>query len=141
MHGQGIAAGERWDIEGKDENGFVVLASPDGRALTLPHDTPALAHSDYAFNATVHAFQGRTVDQAIAVLDSSHAELTTQKTFYVEVSRARDKIVLITDNSEQLAETLSWNTGDRLSGLAGKRPPEHVTGDESFLTDNGGAIS
>ena len=99
--------------------GQAELVTEDGRELTLSAGTPALSHADYAFNTTVHAFQGRTVDQAIAVLAAGHTELTTQKTFYVEVSRARDRLVLVTDNTEQLAETLSWNTGERVSALAG----------------------
>ena len=38
---------------------------------------------------------------------------------HVEISRARDQVTLVTDNKDQLAETLSWNTGERLSALEG----------------------
>ena len=72
-----------------------------------------LQHSDYAFSATVHAFQGRTMDNVIAVLDSTHQELTTQKIFYVEISRAKDSAVLITDDQDSLAFTLEQNTGSK----------------------------
>lgn len=101
------------------QEGYIYLINEDGREINLPIDSSALSHCDYAFNATVHAFQGRTVDQVIAILESGHTELTTQKTFYVEVSRARDRAILITDDKEQLADTLSWNTGDRISALEG----------------------
>ena len=101
------------------KNDQVYLRGEDGRDLTLPANDPALQHSDYAFNATVHAFQGRTTDKIIAVLDSTHQELTNQKTFYVEISRARENAILITDDRENLAATLEMNTGDQISALEG----------------------
>lgn len=55
----------------------------------------------------------------IAILDSTHAELTNQKTFYVEVSRARDRAIILTDDREQLAQTLVENTGEARSALQG----------------------
>ena len=97
----------------------VTLVTEEGREMTLLADTLALQHSDYAFNTTVHAFQGRTVDQVIAVLDSNHQDLTNQKTFYVEISRAKESAILITDDREQLADTLEANTGERISALEG----------------------
>ena len=91
-------------------DGMVSFTGEDGRKMSLPADAPQFQHADYAFNATVHAFQGRTVDNVIAILDSTHAELTNQKTFYVEVSRARDRAIILTDDREQLAQTLIENT-------------------------------
>lgn len=99
------------------DNDQVHFRGEDGREFALPTDTNALHHCDYAFNSTVHSFQGRTVDNVIAVLDSNHGELTNQKTFYVEISRARESAILITDDKEQLAVTLEHNTGERISGL------------------------
>jgi len=53
----------------------------------------------------------------IAVLDSGHGALADQATFYVEVTRARDEAVILTDNREQLAETLEERTGLRMTAL------------------------
>ena len=44
---------------------------------------------DHGWASTIHTFQGRTVDNIIAAMESSHPHLTTQKSFYVEISRAR----------------------------------------------------
>ena len=103
---------------------MVHFRGEDGREFTLPTD--ALHHCDYAFNSTVHSFQGRTIDNVIAVLDSNHGELTNQKTFYVEISRARESATLITDDREQLAVTLEYNTGERIAALEsiGEEPTE-----------------
>ena len=59
------------------------------------------------------------MDRVIAVLDSAHEDLTNQKTFYVEISRARESAILITDNVEQLAASLEHNTGERMTALEG----------------------
>ncbi len=41
---------------------------------------PQLRHLDHAWASTVHAFQGRTVDNVIAAMEARHPHLTTQKT-------------------------------------------------------------
>ncbi|MCY3753041.1 MAG: hypothetical protein OXG99_03005, partial [Alphaproteobacteria bacterium] len=40
-----------------------------------------------------------------------------QQTLYVQLSRAREQAVVLTDNREQLVETLEANTGERLTAL------------------------
>ena len=142
----------RWTRNDKDHNlvnthqaeitgvadGVISFATEDGRQMSLPADAPQFQHADYAFNATVHAFQGRTVDNVIAILDSTHAELTNQKTFYVEVSRARDRAMIITDDREQLAQTLIENTGEARSALQGigeETPSERGLATEAQLAE------
>ena len=89
----------------------------DGRKLSLRHDDPQLRHLDHAWSSTVHGAQGSTADGVIAVLDSGHGALTDQSTFYVEISRARDSAVVLTDNCEQLVEVLEAHTGERATAL------------------------
>ena len=98
----------------------------DGRALTLRRDDPQLRHIDRAWAATVHAFQGRTVDRVIAAMEAEHAHLTTQKTFYVEISRARHHAELVTDDRSALRERLEAATGERIAALEAitPSPPE-----------------
>ena len=43
--------------------------------------------------------------------------LTTQKSFYVEISRARDRAELVTDDAKALREQLEAVTGERLAAL------------------------
>ena len=91
----------------------------DGRTLDLEKNDPALRHLDHAWASTVHAFQGRTVDNVIAAMEAGHPHLTTQKSFYVEISRARDRAELVTDDAEKLREHLEQATGERISALEG----------------------
>ncbi len=71
-------------------DGRVTFRLEDGRALDLAPGDPQLRHLDRACASTVHAFQGRTVDTVIAAMEANHPHLTTQKSFYVEISRTRD---------------------------------------------------
>ncbi len=100
-------------------NGRVAFMLEDGRRLALTPGDPQLRHLDRAWAATVHAFQGRTVDNVIAAMEANHPNLTTAKAFYVEISRARDRAELVTDDAQALKERLEAVTGERISALEG----------------------
>ena len=84
----------------------------EGRKLTLTPGDPQLRHLDRAWASTVHAYQGRTVDNVIAALQANHPQLTTAKAFYVEISRARDRAELVTDDAQALKDRLEAVTGE-----------------------------
>ena len=100
-------------------NNRVTFALEDGRKLELGRHNPQLRHLDHAWASTVHAFQGRTVDNVIAAMEARHKHLTTQKSFYVEISRARDRAELVTDNAGDLKAQLEAVTGERIAALEG----------------------
>ena len=100
-------------------NGRVTFRLEDGRKIELGRGDPQLRHLDHAWASTVHAFQGRTVDNVIAAMEAGHPHLTTQKSFYVEISRARDRAALVTDDAAQLRAQLEAATGERIAALEG----------------------
>ena len=100
-------------------NGRVTFMLEEGRKLVLTPGDPQLRHLDRAWASTVHAFQGRTVDNVIAAMEANHPHLTTAKAFYVEISRARDRAELVTDDAQALKERLETVTGERISALEG----------------------
>ena len=102
--------------------GRVTFRLEDGRALDLAPGDPQLRHVDRAWASTVHAFQGRTVDTVIAAMEANHPHLTTQKSFYVEISRARDRAELVTDDKAALKEQLEAATGERIAALEAVEP-------------------
>ena len=102
--------------------GKVTFRLGDGRTLDLAPGDPQLRHIDRAWASTVHAFQGRTVDTVIAAMEANHPNLTTQKTLYVEISRARDRAELVTDDKAALRETLEAVTGERIAALEAVEP-------------------
>ena len=98
-------------------NGRVTFRLEDGKTLELGRGDPQLRHLDHAWASTVHAFQGRTVDNVIAAMEARHPHLTTQKSFYVEISRARDRAELVTDDAAELKAQLQAATGERIAAL------------------------
>ncbi len=100
-------------------NGRVTFKLEDGKRLELGRNDPQLRHLDHAWASTVHAFQGRTVDNVIAAMEARHPHLTTQKSFYVEISRARDRAELVTDDTAELRAQLQAVTGERIAALEG----------------------
>jgi len=99
--------------------GRVTFRLEDGKTLELGKSDPQLRHLDHAWASTVHAFQGRTVDNVIAAMEARHPHLTTQKSFYVEISRARDRAELVTDDAAELRAQLQEATGERIAALEG----------------------
>ncbi len=110
----------------KVAHGRVTFRLEDGKTLELGQGDPQLRHLDHAWASTVHAFQGRTVDNVIAAMEARHPHLTTQKSFYVEISRARDRAELVTDDAKDLRAQLESVTGERIAALEaiGETAPE-----------------
>ena len=114
------------------KDGRVTFRLEDGRTLDLAPGDPQLRHLDRAWASTVHAFQGRTVDTVIAAMEANHPHLTTQKSFYVEISRARDRAELVTDDKAVLKEQLEAATGDRIAALEAVEPDKAKGRDEEL---------
>ena len=113
---RGLVNGDRVEVL-EIRGGSLRMRLSDGREVLLAPDDPQLRHLAYAYASTVHAAQGQTHDRVIAVLDTGAGPLVNQQTLYVQLSRAREEAVVLTDNREQLVETLEANTGERLTAL------------------------
>ncbi len=116
--GSGLVNGAMATVERIERDG-VRFRLEDGSAAKLADGDPQLRHLDRAWAATVHAFQGRTVDRIIAAMPADNSRLTTQQAFYVAISRARDRAELITDDAWKLADQLQRATGERVAALDG----------------------
>ena len=55
-------------------------------------------------------------------MEANHPNLTNQKTLYVEISRARDRAELVTDDRAALRERLEAVTGERIAALEAVEP-------------------
>ncbi|MDE0615949.1 MAG: AAA family ATPase, partial [Rhodospirillaceae bacterium] len=112
----GLTNGETATVEAVSRDG-VRFRLENGSLATLRQHDPQLRHIDRAFAATVHAFQGRTVDRIVAAMPAGNPKLTDQRAFYVAISRARDAAQLVTDDAHKLADQLQRATGERLAAL------------------------
>ena len=114
--GLGLVNSQTAEVTGVAD-GRVSFRLEDGRMLDMSAGDPQLRHVDRSWASTVHAFQGRTVDNVIAAIEANHPNLTNQKMLYVEISRARDRAELVTDDKAALKEQLEALTGERISAL------------------------
>ena len=95
----------------------VRMRTQDGREIAMRRDDPQLHHLDHAYSSTVHAAQGLTCDRVIAVLATDRGAPADQAMFYLELTRARDNVVLLTDDREALIEALETAPAEELSAL------------------------
>ena len=95
----------------------VRMETQHSREIAVAREDPQLHHLDHAYSSTVHAAQGLTCDRVIAVLDTNGGAPADQAMFYVELTRARDNVVLLTDDREALIEALETAPAEELSAL------------------------
>ena len=120
----GVVNGERGRIEGIGRKRLRIRLA-DGRRLEPVLDDDRLRHIDHAWTSTVHRAQGMTTDNVIAVLGAD-SMMTDRALLYVEMSRARDGFVLLTDDTEQLVHRLEQETGVSHSALEATGQALHV---------------
>jgi len=93
----------------------VSLQLENNKIINLKADSSALKHIDHTYAITAHKAQGLTCQNVIAVCESYRKALTSQKNFYVEISRAKERAIIITDNQEKTIKQLKLNTGIEIS--------------------------
>ena len=101
---RGLINGERATVE-RIAGNRIHVRTHSGRGLRFAVDDDDLRHIDHAWSSTVYRAQGLTRDNVIAVLDSA-SMMSDRAMLYVEMSRARDGFVLLTDDTEQLVSRL-----------------------------------
>ncbi len=116
--GSELVNGEAAVVESIEKKG-VRFRLENGKEAGLDEDDPQLRHMDRAWAATVHSFQGKTVDHIVAAMPAGNPNLTNQRAFYVAISRARDHAELVTDDARKLSDQLERATGERISALDG----------------------
>lgn len=109
----------------KIEKDHILFLNEDGKEIALKKDQGELKHIDYGYSSTVYSGQGKTVDNVIAIAESQRSYLTSQKNFYVTISRARNKVTLIMDDKQKVAEKLHEFTGEKISALESQKIHEH----------------
>jgi hypothetical protein len=66
-------------------------------------------HFDHGYASTHYKAQGMTVDRAIINIDSSQKLLNSRNSYYVDISRARHKVSIYTDNKAKIgAQVGQW---------------------------------
>lgn len=101
-------------IDHIDDN-KISITLDEGRKINLNCNSNISKHLDHSYAITTHKAQGLTCNNIIAIVDSTRKNLTNQKNFYVEISRAKERAIIITDNKANAINQLKNDTGFDIS--------------------------
>ena len=101
----GLANGDFATIKAIDAR-RAVLCLDNGKEVSVASDR--LRHIDHGYASTSHSAQGATVDRVIVDIDTRLSpELVNRKQFYVSISRARNSLVIYTNDVRGLGHTVN----------------------------------
>lgn len=72
-------------------------------------------HLNYGYVVTADAAQAKTVDTVLAAIGSDSMTATDMRRFYVTVSRAREEVLVFTDDKEALQQSVSRDSERRFA--------------------------
>ncbi|MCK9376497.1 MAG: hypothetical protein M0P73_10135 [Syntrophobacterales bacterium] len=87
------------------------LIGRDGQTCEI--DLAAQQHWTHAYAITAYSAQRLTADRVLIYSESHRANLTTQRSLYVGISRARDEVRVFTDDIAKLREAVLLRTGEK----------------------------
>jgi conjugative relaxase-like TrwC/TraI family protein len=108
----------------------VTIEFDKGERLTLPLRAPELRHMDHGWATTCHAYQGKTVENAVVVMPSYANPLTTLKSLYTGTSRHKDGVALITDDKQRLRASIEQSLDISLALSKAFRPAAELKGND-----------
>jgi len=96
-----VRNGERGRIIAAKEKSLTVRLE-DGRDVNL--DLGRYSALDYGYAVTTYKSQGQTFNKVVVEADTAAAALQDQRNTYVQITRARDSVKIITDDKAELRE-------------------------------------
>ncbi|MGG8012587.1 conjugative relaxase [Klebsiella aerogenes] len=110
--------------------GTFILTDEKGKELSL--DSSKLHNISHSYAMTSYKAQGKTVDRVMAQIESWRRNLVNERSFYVNLSRARYEARLYVDNVGKVIKALSEHDANKTTSLTGfstksmKRAAEHL---------------
>ena len=101
------------DIDRKKGEMRVMFGDKGERTLNLSEHK----NFDYDYVSTAFGSQGLDASRVLVMAESWRRNLVNQKSFYVMLSRAKDRISVFTDSSTKLRDGLDMRKGDKTSAL------------------------
>jgi conjugative relaxase-like TrwC/TraI family protein len=99
----GYRNGERGVVEEVSTEGLLVRRA-DGSSLRLSRE--AVLSLDYAYAVTGHSAQGLGASRVVLEKDTN-SRTTNRRSFYTDLTRARDAAVVVTDSAARLAQRMA----------------------------------
>ncbi len=97
----------------------IIFEMSDGNKMKINKNDPDLQHLDHNYSSTTYGAQGATVDHVIGVARAREQfiDLSTQRSLYVTLSRAKHSAIIFTENKDALARSLSKKSGAKTSAI------------------------
>jgi hypothetical protein len=100
----GLSGGQEMLVTGIEDGKIIAT---DGHRHKHEIDTDKWKHFDYAYSSTAYAAQGKSYKNVLAYIDSNNRYLTNHKSFYVFVSRVKEKLKIYTNNKDKLLDRVT----------------------------------
>ncbi|MGR6331364.1 MobF family relaxase [Sphingomonas sp. XXL09] len=113
---RGLNNNEIAKVLSADKDGIKVEGL-DGKIHELKTGDPMMERISLAYALNAHAAQGISIPNEVGVMSHKESNLSNQRLFNVLVTRARDDMILFTDNKEKLTDAIERNEGNKTSSL------------------------
>ncbi|CAD6367549.1 ATP-dependent RecD-like DNA helicase [Shewanella hafniensis] len=97
----------------KIEGTNVTFRLSSGKTGEFDMSKLANSHWDHGYAMTVHAAQGKTAQNVFVHAETSRESLLNTEQFYVQISRAKDRVYLYTDSKEGLVRAVEQRSGQK----------------------------
>ncbi|WP_335903141.1 MobF family relaxase [Shewanella algae] len=97
----------------KIEDTNVTFRLSNGKTGEFDMSKLANSHWDHGYAMTVHAAQGKTAQNVFVHAETNREALLNTEQFYVQISRAKDRVYLYTDSKEGLVRAVEQRSGQK----------------------------
>lgn len=97
----------------KIEGTNVTFRLSSGKTGEFDMSKMANSHWDHGYAMTVHSAQGKTAQNVFVHAETSRESLLNTEQFYVQISRAKDRVYLYTDSKEGLVRAVEQRSGQK----------------------------
>ncbi|MEQ5393766.1 MobF family relaxase [Proteus sp. fly-1013] len=97
----------------KIEGTNVTFRLSNGKTGEFDMSKLANSHWDHGYAMTVHAAQGKTAQNVFVHAETSREALLNTEQFYVQISRAKDRVYLYTDSTEGFVRAVEQRSGQK----------------------------
>ena len=114
----------------KIEGTNVTFRLSNGKTGEFDMSKLANSHWDHGYAMTVHAAQGKTAQNVFVHAETNREALLNTEQFYVQISRAKDRVYLYTDSKEGLVRAVEQRSGQKQTAKESRyqslEPLEHL---------------
>lgn len=95
----------------------IIIQQQDNKVIALKPNTPALMHIDHGYVLTTYGAQGKDKKRGIGFIESLNRFASTIQNFYVEITRAIEVMIVVTDDKDNLVKNITTRDSEKGSSL------------------------